>query len=182
MKEPSINSDDLAHKVFSAVSMPPMRDLPYKVESLHALNPREQIEQIIEAHSAVHGETTVDHLLTFLEHQKALNVVAAKDGERSIGYMIGYQLTPVKYLNWMVGVHPEYRRQGIATALLHTLQSWVADKGYTTLRTESSNLWRAMLILNIRFGFRVVGTCLQGVPGDEPKIIFEKELSLIAAK
>ena len=33
-----------------------------------------------------------------------------------------------------------------------------------------------MLILNLRFGFRIVGTYLQGVPGDEPKIIFEKEL------
>lgn len=162
-------------KVSAEVRMPNPICIPYDFEVLNELA-SSMIGKVIDVHSKVHGETSVDHLLEFIEHQKNLTtIVSLKEGV-AVGYKIGYELKPNKYLSWMSGVDPKHRRFGIASEMMRLQHEWVKKQGYSTIRTESSNLWPAMLILNIRFGFRIVGTYTQGVPHDEPKIVFEKEL------
>jgi len=101
-------------------------------------------------------------------------IALAMDGEHVVGYKIGYEERQHRFYSWLGGVHPNYRGQGIASALMNEQHEWCRGNGYTVIRTHTKNKWRSMLILNLRHGFDVIGTFTdeQG----EPKIILEKRL------
>ena len=52
--------------------------------------------------------------------------------------------------------------------------AWCREQGYSVVSTRTKNKWRNMLILNLRYGFDIIGTYTddQG----EPKIILTKTL------
>ena len=54
------------------------------------------------------------------------------------------------------------------------LSEGIREHGYHTVRTQTYNRWRQMLMLNLRFGFDIVGT-MQGKRG--LIIVMEKNLA-----
>ncbi len=76
----------------------------------------------------------------------------------AVGYKVGYEMTSRLFYSWMGGVLPEYRHQGIATKLMAEQHRLVKEQGYKVVRTYTENQYRDMLLLNIRWGFDVVGT------------------------
>ncbi|WP_400192051.1 GNAT family N-acetyltransferase [Hymenobacter sp. B81] len=90
-----------------------------------------------------------------------------------VGCKLGYERKPGHYYSWLGAVRPERRGQGLASALMEQQHQWCRRQGYRRLRTQTYNRWRSMLILNLRHGFEVVGTC-QGAHG--LMIVLEKEL------
>jgi GNAT superfamily N-acetyltransferase len=74
----------------------------------------------------------------------------------------------------MGGVSPDHRGQGIASELMRRQHEWCRNHGYKVIHTHTKNQWRAMLILNLRHGFDVIGTYAD--ERGEPKIILEKRL------
>lgn len=100
-------------------------------------------------------------------------VVAALDESQVVGYKIGYEQNSGQFHSWLGGVHPEYRKQGIASEMMRLQHEWCKGHGYNTIRTHTRNKWRDMLILNIRNGFDIVGTVTEN---GLPKIIMEKTI------
>lgn len=86
-----------------------------------------------------------------------LCVLIAERGPVPAGYKIGYELSPDVFYSFSGGVVPEYRRQGIARALLSEQHRIAGELGYSVVRTHTKNKYRDMLVLNIKSGFNVTG-------------------------
>lgn len=133
----------------------------------------EILNGIVDVNVAIFKSSTAAGLLEQLSKRYALLIVVAVDGTKVTGYKIGYEQNQSQFHSWLGGVHPEYRKQGIASEMMRLQHNWCKEHGYTSIRTHTKNKWRDMLILNIRNGFDVVGTVTED---GLPKIILEKTL------
>ncbi|RSK40863.1 GNAT family N-acetyltransferase [Hymenobacter perfusus] len=111
--------------------------------------------------------------LCYQQARGPVQVWLAYEGERLIGCKLGYERKPGHYYSWLGGVHPDFRNQGIAAELMRRQHAWCQAQDYRAVRTHTYNRWRAMLLLNLRHGFDIIGT-LQGAHG--LTIVLEKEL------
>ncbi|SHL69212.1 GNAT family N-acetyltransferase [Hymenobacter psychrotolerans] len=112
--------------------------------------------------------------LHYQQQHQPVQAWLAFDGEGLIGCKLGYERKPGHYYSWLGGVHPDHRGQGIAAELMRRQHAWCQEQGYYRIRTQTYNRWRAMLLLNLRHGFDIIGT-VQGARG--LTIVLEKELS-----
>ena len=119
-----------------------------------------------------HAETESD--LRYQQQRQPVQVWLAFVGEELVGCKLGYERKPGHYYSWLGGVHPDYRGQGIAAELMRRQHAWCREQGYQRIRTQTYNRWRAMLLLNLRHGFDIIGT-VQGSHG--LTIVLEKELA-----
>jgi GNAT superfamily N-acetyltransferase len=122
-------------------------------------------------------ESSVAELRADLRYQQAHQPVQAwlafSEGHL-VGCKLGYERKPGQYYSWLGGVHPDFRGQGIARELMLRQHGWCPQHGYRRIRTQTYNHWRAMLLLNLRVGFDIVGT-VQGPHG--LVIVLEKEVT-----
>lgn len=103
-------------------------------------------------------------------------ILVAKVNGTPVAYKIGYQLTNDQFYSWLGGVHPNYRKQGIATQLRQQQETWAQAAGYSAISVKSMNRYPAMLQLLISSGYSING---YEDNGDEleSKILFIKRLS-----
>jgi len=97
----------------------------------------------------------------------------AIDKDQVVGCKLGYERKPGQFYSWLGCVEPSRRGHGIAGELMRQQHEWCLQHGYHTIRTETYNQWRSMLILNLRYGFNIAGT-VQGKHG--LTIVLEKKL------
>ncbi|MGE7919677.1 GNAT family N-acetyltransferase [Viridibacillus sp. NPDC093762] len=109
-----------------------------------------------------------------LKVKRQLLCCVAIDNARLAGFKLGYEMEEGKFYSWLGGVHPDYRGQGIASHLMELQHKVVQERGYKTIRTIGRNHRRAMLILNIKYGFNVIETFIS--KKGTHKIILEKDL------
>ncbi len=95
---------------------------------------------------------------SILGKQKRWLLLCAIGDGRMVGFKLGYELSDTDFYSWLGGVHPDYRRHGIATLLLATQHRWCQEHGYSAIVTKTSARWDAMLRLNCHAGFAVIGT------------------------
>jgi GNAT superfamily N-acetyltransferase len=100
----------------------------------------------------------------------------ARIEEKPVGFFLGFELKPAVFFAWFYGVHPEYRRQGIASQLMDAVHSWARQSEYDTIRFECHNQHRPMLHLAIAQEYDIVGMRWDPDRG-ENLVIFEKQLS-----
>jgi GNAT superfamily N-acetyltransferase len=96
--------------------------------------------------------------------------------DRPVGFFLGFELKPTVYFAWFYGVHPEFRRQGIASQLMEAVHEWARNNEYESIRFECSNQVRPMLHLGIAQGYDIVGMRWDPDRGDN-LVIFEKVLN-----
>ena len=109
-----------------------------------------------------------------MEAHPKLYSVLAYDHKVLIGFKIGYPTDVKTFYSWVGGIHPEYRRQGIATNLAGLQEAHARTDGYTTLKTKSMNRFKFMMILNLKRGFNI--TQFYTNEKGQTKIVFEKQL------
>lgn len=109
-----------------------------------------------------------------LEHSRDPWGVIALDGEDVIGFKLGYSDRPGRFYSWIGGVAPEHRRRGIAAELMRRQHQRCAAKGYTRIRTHTTNDHKPMLLLNIRSGFDIIG--VTAAPGRGLRVVMERAL------
>ncbi|MBD2715760.1 GNAT family N-acetyltransferase [Microvirga sp. STR05] len=112
--------------------------------------------------------------LRYQQQHQPVQAWLAYIGEELVGCKLGYERKPGHYYSWLGGVHPDFRGQGIAAELMRQQHAWCREQGYQHIRTHTYNRWRAMLLLNLRHGFNIIGT-MQGTRG--LTIVLEKELA-----
>jgi GNAT superfamily N-acetyltransferase len=111
--------------------------------------------------------------LTYQATQTGVQTLLAIVDGRVVGCKLGYERKPGHYYSWLGGVHPDFRGRGIAAELMRQQHDWCRQHHYHTLRTQTYNQWRNMLILNLRHGFDIIGT-MQGKHG--LTIVLEKRV------
>ncbi|RXY99883.1 GNAT family N-acetyltransferase [Fictibacillus sp. S7] len=134
---------------------------------------RKTVEGIIQLHNKIFGGS--DDLAGRMKEKPDLQIDVAVDGEKRVGYKIGYALNREQFYSWLGGVDAYYRNQGIASKLMEQQHLHAKESGYKAVQTKTKNKWRSMLILNIKAGFDIIGTYTDDE--GEPKIILEKKLS-----
>ncbi len=107
------------------------------------------------------------------EHTKLLSVLAYLNNQL-IGFKAGYPYNKEIFYSWIGGVLPKYRQQGSGTKMVQIQEDFARSNGFKKLRTKSMNIYKAMMILNLKNGFDItnVYTNTRG----QTKIVFEKLL------
>ncbi|HEV7347019.1 GNAT family N-acetyltransferase [Telluribacter sp.] len=130
--------------------------------------------ELLRLHFQIFTGDTREALAEEIARADSLFTLLAYDDQQLIGYKMGYRRKPGHFYSWLGGVLAAYRKQGIASGLMVRQHAWCQQRGYHTIRTQTMNRWRAMLILNLRHGFDIVG--LIAPAEGEPKIVLEKKL------
>lgn len=133
-------------------------------------------EDILERVAALHKDIFSEQppLMEEMQTKPHLMIVVAIKETKIVGYKIGYELDHRTFYSWLGGVDEEYRNLGIASALMVKQHEYLKHVGYSVVQTKTKNIWRSMLLLNIKRGFDVVETYYnaKGIH----KIILEKKL------
>lgn len=104
----------------------------------------------------VWGLDPIDAVPTNIMHTIAMNggvVIGAYIGEQLVGMSLALPLfCEGEWVLWshMVGVHPEYRGQGIGFNLKQAQRRWALNHGYETMRWTFDPLQRGNANFNIR--------------------------------
>jgi predicted GNAT superfamily acetyltransferase len=146
----------------------------FRIVRLRGAELRRRLPEILELHAQVLGPLSQGRFCARLRGRRRVLVLAALVQDRLVGYKVGFEERPGLFYSWVGGVHPDHRRQGIARALMQEQHRLVRQAGYRQVRTVSKNKHKAMLVLNIRSGFNIIGTYLDG--RGELKIVFQKSL------
>mgnify|MGYP006288121221 CR=1 FL=1 len=113
----------------------------------------EQIETIRALNVAIFEE---ERIINTFDRDGVLIFLAVVD-EEPAGFKLGYELSADKFYSAKGGVLPEYRRQGIARALLHEMLTAVRDRGYTRFLYDTfPNKHPGMTVMGLEEGFEVV--------------------------
>jgi len=100
-----------------------------------------------------HPVWTLTEYVKRFDHREA--VVIAKTSLQYVGYsyLVRDASHPEQLLQCMTGVRPEWRRQGIATALKAWVLEYARRQGYQTIVTHNHPANAAILGLNAKVGF-----------------------------
>ncbi len=112
----------------------------------------------------------------FIGRHNPLMLLATLDGH-PVGFATGFELKPNAFFSWLTGVHPDYRRRGIATAIHEAQAVWASEHGYHYIRMECHNAHRPILHLAIAMGFNIIGLRWDADRSDN-LIVFEKSLEV----
>jgi GNAT superfamily N-acetyltransferase len=122
------------------------------------------------------GDKESENFLSELVEHPKPTIFMALDELQMAGFKAGYAKSRNEYFSWMGGVREEYRNRGIAKELMRRQHQWVAEQGFHKVETKAKNDSKGMLVLDIKFGFDVVGSYTDET--GEAKIILKKELVL----
>jgi GNAT superfamily N-acetyltransferase len=99
----------------------------------------------------------------------------ARLGERPVGFFLGHEGDANTFVGWTWGVHPEHRRQGVATQMFEAVTEWAYNRQYEAVRLEFPNSARGMLHLALDLGYEVTGVRWDPSRGAN-LVIVEKDL------
>ena len=82
-------------------------------------------------------------------------ILVAETDAKIIGFKVGYERDDYWY-SWLGGVHPDYRRQGIANLLADEQDRWAQRQGYPHVTCKTRNYNKAMQIWALKRGFHLI--------------------------
>ena len=103
--------------------------------------------------------------VTIFNEQRIINtfdrddllMLLASVGDVPVGFKIGYRENRFTYYSAKGGVLTEYRRCGIARALLYEMMEWARDRGYRRFSYDTfPNRHAGMAIMGFQEDFRLV--------------------------
>lgn len=132
-------------------------------------------KEICEIYPQVFGSFDKEKFFERFNYHKKFMMMMAYKNSLPVGFKFGYALDRDTFYSWTGGVLPGERRQGIAEELMKRQHEWCLENKYKYVETKSRNKFPEMLALNIKHGFKIIGTFTE-IDG-APKIIFKKELT-----
>jgi predicted GNAT superfamily acetyltransferase len=108
-----------------------------------------------------------------LEHMPSASVACASEAGRLVGFKAGYATGRHRYYSWLGGVHPDFRRRGIAAELMRRQHAWLRERGFETVETAADRDNLAMIRANLEHGFTVCGLRHKA---DRVQVLFSRDL------
>lgn len=137
----------------------------------------QQLPMIVELYNAVFRPAeTQDYFRRRFQGRYNVLVMLASLDNRPVGFTIGFELKPFVFYNWLMGVHPDFRRKQIGRQLIESQNEWAKTHGYEYARFELLNRHKPMLGLALSTGYDIVGTRWDSMRSDL-LIQFEKALT-----
>lgn len=134
------------------------------------------LDDIVQLEAAVFPEPfSKEKIERKLAVQSSIRGIIVYSEKQPVGFKVGFERSPIVFYSWIGGVHPEFRKQGIAKRLIRRQHQWCKEKDYEKVATSSRNSFREMMILNLQEGFDIVDTHLDSQK-NEVVVIFEKSL------
>lgn len=101
--------------------------------------------------------------------------LVAYDRKRPVGFKLGYVIPDTStFFSWLGGVHPDYRRQGIAQKLLERQELLAREMGMNKIYFTSYDRFPAMIKLGKKNGYKLVKS---EIDEEEMKYWYEKDLA-----
>lgn len=126
-----------------------MADVPLAITEIGM----DQIDTIRRLNVAIFDD---EHIINTFDREDLLMLLAHTAGT-AVGFKLGYRLDNHSFYSAKGGVHPAYRRNGIARALLHAMLDLVHERGYERFVYDTfPNKHPGMTILGLNEGFRVI--------------------------
>ncbi|WP_161974463.1 GNAT family N-acetyltransferase [Piscinibacter terrae] len=122
--------------------------------------PPELIAEVASLSEHVFETSTIDHAWR-LTHMPDVSLFCARQAGELIGFKAGYAIAERKYYSWLGAVHPQWRRQGVASRLADMQHQWLVERGFAVVETSSRHENSAMARINLHSGFVTVGTKLE---------------------
>ncbi len=153
---------------------PRFKKIPLHIETKTSITESEinAIKPLIEH---TFGEWDLSRFQSKLSQKKKFHLLIASIENQPVGFKIGFERDQSEFYSWLGGVHFDYRGLGIAQDLMTQQHDWCKKQGYTKISTKTQNCYKAMLILNVKNGFEIVGTEMK--ENKKLKILMEKNLA-----
>ncbi|HEY9067188.1 MAG TPA: GNAT family N-acetyltransferase [Burkholderiaceae bacterium] len=84
--------------------------------------------------------------------------IGAFDGDRLVGYSHGWFEVGGRFYIGSSAVHPDYRRQGLYTRLLQSMEQAVRERGGIAISSQHVAHNNAVLIAKLHLGYVISGT------------------------
>src|SRR5882724_7624459 len=127
----------------------------------------QQLPMIVDLYNQVFRPAeTEDYFRRRFQGRYNVLVMLASLDTRPVGFVIGFELKPFVFYNWLIGVHNDFRRKGIARQLIESQNEWAKNHGYEYSRFEGLNRHKAMSHLALLAGYDIVGTRWDSVRSD----------------
>ncbi len=140
------------------------------IRSAHA----EEIILLYQALPEFSSRHQLQDLHTRLTERQSSLLIAEVAGQPA-GFKVGYALSDTTFYSWLGGVLPEYRRCGVAQALLQAQEQWAVQQGYRRLAVKTRNGFKAMLLLLLRNDYQLLKLEPEGEVEDF-RLFLEKRL------
>lgn len=154
-------------------AIPRFQEVPLRIQGTSEIG-SEEIQSIAVIMKEAFGEWDRKYFDATFNYRKTFQLFIAEVEGKPVGFKLGYEQSEGEFYSWLGGVLPEYRGLGIAADLMKAQHDWCRKHGYQKIQTKTQNRFREMLLLNLKFGFDVIG--LHTSTSGEPKIILEKRL------
>jgi GNAT superfamily N-acetyltransferase len=108
---------------------------------------------------------------------RTVELYLASVADRPIAFKLGYAVTKTVYFSWLGGVDESFRRRGVASRLASYQHRQLAETGMRAVETRTRSSNNAMLIVNLKTGFQIVG--VEADPYGRFVVLQRKELDPI---
>lgn len=109
-----------------------------------------------------------------LQNAKKTLILIAYIEDRPVGFKLGYEENESTFYSWLGGVLPEFRGLGVALELMTAQHAWCIEHSYKKVLTKTKNLYKDMILLNIKNGFEIISA--NQIENGEIKITMQKIL------
>lgn len=118
----------------------------------------EFVEELVALNNLIFRDIDPNYVRWRLDNMPHTSTFYAESASGLTAYKIGYAMTQTKYYSWLGGVHPDHRREGLASELMKRQHNWAAEQGYQLIETSANKENVAMARLNLSHGFTICGT------------------------
>lgn len=155
-------------QIDAPVPAPALRPEGLRIERLGM----DRFGEIRALNRAVFGE---DRVIYRLDRDDLLLLLATVAGV-AVGYKVGYRESPTTFYSAKGGVLDEWRRRGVARALLDEMEADARDRGYRVLAFDTfPNKHPGMTVLGLAVGYRVTAAGYNAAYRDY-RVRFERPL------
>ncbi|MEM9529746.1 MAG: GNAT family N-acetyltransferase [Pseudomonadota bacterium] len=136
------------------------------------------LESVMPLCQAVFGDDfSRTYLAERLDSMTDVSLIVAQVEDEPAGFKLGYRFSGAVYYSWLGGVVPSARRMGLAGQLMAAQHEWAQANHYQQIETRVRSNNQAMLIVNLKAGFEVVG--LDRGRGDTFNLLLRKDLGTL---